>query len=393
MTDTISHVDRTALPEQSRALYPGETGYVERDGVRVFWERYGEGEQTVLLIPTWEIFPARVWKCQIPFLAQRFQVITFDPRGNGRSDRPRAAAAYNRREYVEDAVAVLDATGVDRALVAAICSGTGIGLAAHHPERVAALVEFATDLPVSSEPAELAGHSFTDELDTDEGWAKWNQPYWLRDWPGFIEFFVGEMLSEPHSEKQLEDGIGWGLAADPELIVAGTNAEWPDPEESLALCARVQCPTLVVQGTADGIVGPERGPAIAAAIPGARLLQIAGGGHCPFLRDPVRVNLELAAFFSAPQPPATTWRRAESRTKRALYVSSPIGLGHAQRDLAIARELRKLQPGSPDRLARPGSRDAGPRGCRRAHPSLKQRARERVGPHAVGGDGAPAERV
>src|SRR5690606_22982749 len=44
-------------------------------------------------------------------------------------------------------------------------------------------------------------------------------------------------------------------------------------------------------------------------------------------------------------PPAQTWRRARSRgTKRALFVSSPIGLGHAQRDVAIAKELRALVP-------------------------------------------------
>jgi hypothetical protein len=57
--------------EQTRAMYPDETGFVERDGVRVCWERYGAGEQTVLLLPTWEIAHSRVWKCQIPDLARR----------------------------------------------------------------------------------------------------------------------------------------------------------------------------------------------------------------------------------------------------------------------------------------------------------------------------------
>ena len=39
-----------------------------------------------------------------------------------------------------------------------------------------------------------------------------------------------------------------------------------------------------------------------------------------------------------------TWTRSLARKRKALYISSPIGLGHAQRDLAIARELRKLHP-------------------------------------------------
>jgi len=44
-----------ATREQTRARYPDEEGYVERDGVRVFWERYGTGEPTFLLPPTYEI--------------------------------------------------------------------------------------------------------------------------------------------------------------------------------------------------------------------------------------------------------------------------------------------------------------------------------------------------
>ena len=45
-----------------------------------------------------------------------------------------------------------------------------------------------------------------------------------------------------------------------------------------------------------------------------------------------------------PAPPSRRWVRGKSRRKRALYISSPIGLGHAQRDVAIAEELRKLHP-------------------------------------------------
>ncbi|MHB8459155.1 MAG: alpha/beta fold hydrolase, partial [Candidatus Limnocylindrales bacterium] len=78
--------------EQSRARYPDEEGYVERDGVRVFWESYGEGEPPILLLPTWMLIHSRHWKMQIPFLARHHRVVTFDPRGNGRSDRPTDAA-------------------------------------------------------------------------------------------------------------------------------------------------------------------------------------------------------------------------------------------------------------------------------------------------------------
>ena len=80
--------------EQTRARYPDHTGYVERGGVRVFYEVYGKGERTVLLLPTWSIVHSRFWKAQIPYLARHLRVVTFDGRGNGRSDRPAGAHAY-----------------------------------------------------------------------------------------------------------------------------------------------------------------------------------------------------------------------------------------------------------------------------------------------------------
>ena len=62
--------------------------------------------------------------------------------------------------------------------------------------------------------------------------------------------------------------------------------------------------------------------------------------------DPVEVNTMVADFAGVgPAPARRTWTRALRRPKRALYLSSPIGLGHARRDVAIARELRALVPG------------------------------------------------
>ena len=121
-----------------RARYPDRDGYVERDGVKVFYEVFGDGEPTVLLLPTWSIIHSRHWKGQIPYLARHFRVVTFNGRGNGRSDRPTDAPAYADTEFVADAIEVLDATGTDRAVIAGVSMGSGFGLrlAAEHPEVV-----------------------------------------------------------------------------------------------------------------------------------------------------------------------------------------------------------------------------------------------------------------
>ncbi|HEY7149046.1 MAG TPA: alpha/beta fold hydrolase [Gaiellaceae bacterium] len=334
--------------EQTRARYPDEEGFVERNGVRIFWERYGEGEPTILFPPTWELVHSRCWKMQIPYFARHGRVVTFDPPGNGRSDRPRDAAAYERSEVAEYAVAVLDAAHVERAIVVSWCDmGESLILAAEHPERVSGLVFIAPALPTRER--EVPEFPFDEELDTDEGWAKENRHYWLRDWPGYVEFFISKMFTEPHSTKQIEDAVGWGLETDAETLLA-SFAGWAtkelDPATTVELCARVRCPALVVHGTADELVDPEWARALGAEL-AAPVVLLEGSGHGPHARDPAKVNSLVREFtesVASPEPEVRRWTRALNRRKRALYISSPIGLGHAQRDAAIAAELRKLHP-------------------------------------------------
>src|SRR5207245_3425974 len=80
---------------------------------------------------------------------------------------------------------------------------------------------------------------------------------------------------------------------------------------------------------------------------GGELALLDGSGHAPHVRDPVKVNLLIRGVVDRFHPPAARerrWTRGRSRPKRALYISSPIGLGHARRDVAIADELRRLHP-------------------------------------------------
>ena len=105
-------------------------------------------------------------------------------------------------------------------------------------------------------------------LPTDEGWAKDNLYYWLRDYRGFLEFFFSQMFTEPHSTKPIEDCIGWGMETTAETLIATEIGNGLDEETARELCSRIRCPVLVIQGTADEITGAGRGIALAEATGG-----------------------------------------------------------------------------------------------------------------------------
>jgi len=289
------------VAEQTRARHPDEEGFVERDGVRVFWERHGDGDPTLLLLPAWSIIHSRQWKAQVPYLARHYRVLTFDPRGNGRSDRPPTAEAYDDDQYVADALAVLDATGTREAVLVGLSRGGrwAVELAAARPERALGAILIDPALPFMAPLPREQNNSFDDELDRSDGWAKFNRHYWMREYQDFLEFFASQAFSESHSTKQIEDMVGWGLETSPEtLILTQLGAQPTSREEMEAILRRVRCPVLVVHGTDDRVRPHAAGVAVA-ELAGGVLVTIEGGGHCPQARHPVKVNLLIREFVES----------------------------------------------------------------------------------------------
>ena len=170
--------EAAAYVDPTRARYPDEEGFVERDGVRVFWERYGEGDPAILFFPAWSLLNSRIWQGQIPYFARRHKVIVFDPRGNGRSDRPDDPAAYSPLETMQDALAILDATGTQRAVSVSLSSGTlpAIALAAQHPDRVEKAAFLGSFYPVCDPMPGWTRVPVAEEREDYEGWQHYNAP-------------------------------------------------------------------------------------------------------------------------------------------------------------------------------------------------------------------------
>ena len=368
----------TPAREQTRARQPDESGYVEREGVKLHYEVYGTGEPTVLLLPTWSIIHSRHWKMQIPYLARHCRVLTFDGRGNGRSDRP--ATGYAERDFAADALAVMDATATDVATIVSLSLGAqrGLLLAAEQPDRIGGAVFICPAVPLGT-PLAPRAVPWDAELDTDEGWAKYNRYYWLRDYRGFVEFFFSQMFTEPHSTKPIEDCVGWALETTPETLVAAQLAE---------------------QARRAG----HAGPVPSHPLPGARDPGHRGRHHRRRPRHRARRGdrrragpaRRLRARPARARPgegqPAAARRHRASRTAGALDARQgppQAGALHLLADRPRARTARRgdrgraaqAAPGPRDRLARAASGDGGARGTRRACPSRQRLARQRVRPH------------
>ncbi len=334
-----------------RAKLPSEEGFVERDGVRIHYEIYGDGPQTMVFIPPWAIVHSRIYKAQLPYFSERFRCITWDGRGNGKSDRPAEVAAYSLDNYVADALAVMDATNAGNAILVGLSFGGMIAsvLAAHHPERVKAAILVGTVSSIG--PANypyLANKHFDARQERFDGWNKFNRAYWLANYPDFAEHFIRNIQSDPHSTRQIEEGIEWAGDTSGDVLVKTVEARMIPPrfDVSEAMYRRIRCPVLIIHGEDDQIQHCARAKALAEVI-GAELVTIPGGGHNPLGRIPAKTNTLMVDFLdrrlgiAAPGKPP---KRAASKARRALYLSSPIGLGHGRRDIAITRELRKLHP-------------------------------------------------
>ncbi len=291
----------TADPYRGRARRPDVTGQATSgDGVRLAYEVAGTGEPTIAFLPSTPIVHSRQWKGQVPYLSRSYRVVTYDGRGNGGSDRPVDPEAYQPARLVEDLGAVLDATGTAAAVLVGLCSDglwPAVQYAAAHPARVLGIVAFAPGVPRLTPPHPwYVAHDFDEELPTHDGWAKLNRHYWRRDYPGFAEFFFGEITSEPHSTKQIEDAVEWALDGSVDAMLADASVVTGLQRETVeATCRALTCPMVLIHGTEDSCQPLERSLRLA-EITGASLLVVEGADHMIPGRHPVLANLAIRDF-------------------------------------------------------------------------------------------------
>ena len=309
----------------------------------------------IVFLPSAPIVHSRQWKGQVPYLSRLIGHRVRRPRQRsiGSTDH---AGAHTARAPGRDLEASWTRPEPPRPSSSG-CAGTASGgrsswrppdpdasrdrgLCGRRPTSLAAA------------PSGVGQWSFDDELPTDEGWAKVNRHYWRRDYAGFARFFFDRSRPSRTRPRQIEDAVELGARGigrgDDRGRRSRTRHGLPRSRPSVAPWP---CPMLLVHGSEDHCqpVARARSPA---ELTGAPL--VGGRGrrsHDPGPPSGARRTCSSATSSDSlrrrPDEPGhrrTTWTRALARRRRALYISSPIGLGHAQRDVAIADELRKLHP-------------------------------------------------
>ncbi|HXV00059.1 MAG TPA: alpha/beta fold hydrolase [Caulobacteraceae bacterium] len=248
---------------------------LDRDGVRLHYEVAGEGP--ALLLTHGYSATGEMWRGQTAAFSKHYRLITWDMRGHGRSDYPADPAAYSEAATVADMAALLDAVGVERAIVGGLSLGGYMSLAFHlaHPNRVRALLIIDT------------GPGYRN----DEARAGWNANA-IRT-----------------AERYETEGLARLAAGSPEIRASSHRGA-----TGLALAARgmltqkdarvisslpdIKIPSLVVVGAEDTPF-LNASDYMAGKIPGAEKVVIAGAGHAVNIDQPDAFNAAVLEFLAA----------------------------------------------------------------------------------------------
>ena len=284
------------------AIEAPDTGYTRSGSVYIAYQVYGEGPDLVIA-PGLFTHLDMVW--EQPDVADYYRrlgrfarVIRFDPRGAGLSDRATELPEFE--EQIDDVLAVMDAAGSERATVLGISQSGPMAVlfASSHPERVSGLVLYAAYASALRREGYPWGRS--------DGWIEEYRRQLKESWGtgALLPQVAPSVAGDP-------DFRDWWCRFERAMSSPGTALAFLDRYSAVdvrALLPSISLPTLVIQRRHD--VHREVGHArfLAAAIPGAELVELEGIDHVPFVGDTDALLAELERFVTGSAPAAETNR-------------------------------------------------------------------------------------
>jgi pimeloyl-ACP methyl ester carboxylesterase len=306
--------------------------YAENNGVKIWYEIHGQGEPTLIMVPGFQIVHSESYKrFYVPFLSRHMRVVTLDLRGSGKSDGPEGG--YDLETCTEDIHAVVEDGGLDGFAMAGSSFGVSICInyCANHPANVSHLIlmsGFASMVRSESYPQ---GMPEKDLKGVAQFWQ--DQPEDMLN--GFLELIYPEKYTLRGKE------LIWQWAHETSPAIWGKGYSGSVHSNVDAVLENLDLPVLIFAGQIDKVVLPSASEYLHQKIRGSRFIPIDQAGHV-FARTWPQVGRHILNFLK----PETTLPAPETMqaAARILWISSPIGLGHVKRDLAIADEMRKQKP-------------------------------------------------
>ena len=254
-----------------------------RDGTRIAYATCGAGPPLVWighwvrhLNYDWD---SPVWRPWLRFLTSRFNVIRFDWRGCGLSDR--AGVSFSLTKHVEDLEAVVESTGCKQFILLASAAGamSSIRFAAQNSGHVTRLILLAS---------QTRGHmarGFTAQQVVEQvSHLKLLERMWAEERPVYGRFYMAVHMPDASSEQ---------LCAQDDLLRKTTT---PDnamkllqafhEADVLDIAPHVRCPTLVMHARDDAIIPFDEGRRVASLIPGARFVPLESRNHVLLESEP-----------------------------------------------------------------------------------------------------------
>lgn len=283
------------------------SGTVKVNGIDLYYEIHGSGEPLLMIEGLG--YSAWMWYKQIPVFSKRYQVILFDNRGAGNTDKP--DSEYSIEIMADDASGLLRTLGIGPVHALGISLGGFIAqeLALRHPDLVKSLSLVSTNsgpgkramrnsqhvnglfklwgiLPGTFEMGGKASvplgfeYGITKEDRIRYGLSLAFTPEYYRQHPEEIERIVRWRLENP------QPGYAWTRQ-----LMAGMNFD------SSGRAENIHAPTLILNGTEDRIVTPESARELAQSIPGSRYIEIEGSGHLLFIERSDEFNDTVMGFL------------------------------------------------------------------------------------------------
>lgn len=256
------------------------------DGTRIHYEVTGKSGATPVLMIQGLGASKNAWNLQRIAMATRFRIISFDNRGAGRSDKP--TEPFTLEQMADDALAVLDAAGIETAHVVGASMGGVISqiVAVKYPQRVRSLTLVCTA---------CRNHPWRQEL--LQSWAKTAAD------KGMIEVgkIAAQWVMSPRSFRRLVPAFTWmgPLAAlrPRHSFVSQIDAILNTREDLVDQLSTITAPTMIIVGNQDILTPRGDSEEIAERIPNAELVVISGAAHGLMMEHSSTFNRILIEFL------------------------------------------------------------------------------------------------